>query len=145
MQATIRVMIESDIPEALDLWKRTPGVGLNESDSPTRLAAYLLRNPENSFVAKDGSNGKLLGAVLGGSDGRRGYLQHLAVDPIARGHGIGTKLVKNCTSALAALGIYKCNVFVYTTNTSGQEFWRKQGYRPRDDLLTMQTLTGAQP
>jgi ribosomal protein S18 acetylase RimI-like enzyme len=144
MQASISIMLESDIPEALDLWQRTPGVGLNECDSPQRLAAYLVRNPAQSFVARDVASGKMIGAILGGNDGRRGYLQHLAVEPAARGRGVGTALVRHCLAALAALDIYKCNVFVYTTNAAGQEWWRKQGWKVREDLFTMQTLTGAE-
>ncbi|HEX4125930.1 MAG TPA: GNAT family N-acetyltransferase [Tepidisphaeraceae bacterium] len=141
MQYSIRPMLESDIPNALDLWRRTPGLGLNESDTPARLAAYLLRNPGQSFVARD-AGGTLLGAVLGGNDGRRGYLQHLAVEPAARGKGIGSGLVQRCIEALAALDIYKCNVFVFMTNTAGREFWQKHGWKLRHDLCTMQTLTG---
>lgn len=143
MPADIQIMAERDIPEAIDLWKRTPGVGLNESDSPLRLAQYLVRNPHQSFVARDGKTGKLIGAVLGGNDGRRGYLQHLAVDAEHRRRGIGTALIGRCLSALTALGIYKCNVFVFATNADGQAFWRGQGWQSRDDLLTLQILTGA--
>jgi N-acetylglutamate synthase len=141
MQAAFTVMLERDLPEALDLWQRTPGVGLNESDSPNRLSAFLVRNPGQSFVARDSISGKLLGAVLGGNDGRRGYLQHLAVEPEARGRGIGSELARRCLDALAELGIYKCSVFVYTTNADGQAFWSKRGYQPRSDLIMMQRLT----
>jgi ribosomal protein S18 acetylase RimI-like enzyme len=134
-------MIESDIPDALDLWQRTPGVGLNEADSPGRLAAYLVRNPEQSFVARDSASGKMLGAILGGNDGRRGYLQHLAVDQEARGGGIGTELVRRCLDAFAELDIHKSTVFVFDTNDGGQAFWSKLGYQSRPNLITMQRVT----
>jgi len=142
MAMQIRPMLETDLPAVLALWGRTEGVGLNESDTPPRLAAYLCRNPGASFVACDGVQGALLGAVLCGNDGRRGYLHHLAVAAEARCQGIGRSLVQACLEQLAKLDIAKCNIFVYATNTPGRAFWEKLGWFGRDDLLTMQILIG---
>src|ERR1039457_6973520 len=63
-----------DFDAVIALWRRTEGVGLNESDTRRAITAYLRRNPNLSFVAAQG--GRIIGAVLCGHDGRRGYLHH---------------------------------------------------------------------
>jgi ribosomal protein S18 acetylase RimI-like enzyme len=138
MKPTIRAMLESDLPAVLALWQRTEGVDLNESDTPARLPAYLRRNPAQSFVASDSITGSLLGAVLCGNDGRRGYLHHLAVAAEARRQSIGRSLVQACLQRLPDLDIAKCNIFVDADNAAGQAFWKKLGWVGREDLLVMQ-------
>lgn len=129
-------MNDGDLTEALRFWEMLEGVGFNESDTPERLAAYLRRNPGMSLVAR--SDGELVGAVLCGHDGRRGYLQHLAVAPEFRRKGIGKALIKGCLTRLAALDIQKCNIFVYENNEEGRQFWQRNGWRQRHDLNVMQ-------
>jgi N-acetylglutamate synthase len=128
-----------DYSEAETLWRTTEGVGLSSADSPERIAIYLERNPGTSFVARE--NGVLIGAVLAGHDGRRGYLHHLAVRTDRRGLGVGRKLAERCLSALNAAGIDKCHLFVFRTNTDGQEFWRKIGWKERVELVLMSKNT----
>src|SRR5262245_54205819 len=132
MNIVISTMCPVDIEEALHLWAATEGVGLNESDTPEQLRAYLERNPNLSVVARDGA--KLVGAVLCGHDGRRGYLNHLAVLPAYRHRGLGRQLVARCLAALRDLQILKCNLFVYAANEPGKEFWNACGYAAREDL-----------
>jgi ribosomal protein S18 acetylase RimI-like enzyme len=129
-------MTSADLPEVLAFWATMEGVGLNESDTPARLARYLLRNEELSIIARDA--GRLVGAVLCGHDGRRGYLHHLAVAPSYRRKRIGTSLIQRCLASLTAIGIQKCNIFVYADNDDGAEFWRKTGWLDRSDLKVMQ-------
>ncbi|MCB0153428.1 MAG: GNAT family N-acetyltransferase, partial [Anaerolineae bacterium] len=74
---TIREMTPQDLAQVLVLWQQAEGVGLSEADSPDRLTRFLEHNPGLSFVAINGN--QLVGAVLGGHDGRRGYIHHLAV------------------------------------------------------------------
>jgi N-acetylglutamate synthase len=74
---TLRNFRSGDYSEVVRLWRRTEGVGLNESDTRPAITAFLRRNPGLSFVAL--KHGKIIGAVLSGHDGRRGYLHHLAV------------------------------------------------------------------
>ena len=87
MTTEIEPMDEADVPAVLELWRQTPGVGLNEGDDPAGLAAFSSRNPGLSLVARDA--GRVVAAVLCGHDGRRGYLNHLAVRPEFRRHGLG--------------------------------------------------------
>ena len=85
----IREMDISDYSQVIDLWSTTEAMLLRDADSKENIAKYLKRNPNLSFVALDGSN--IIGAILVGTDGRRGYVQHLAVASTARGKGVGAK------------------------------------------------------
>ncbi len=120
------------MPPPVHLWQITEGIGLSESDSPEHIAAYLKRNPGMSFVAISGD--VLIGAVLSGTDGRRGYLHHLAVDPAWRGLGIGRRLVAHCLQALRRAGLPKCHLFLFRANRSGRRFWEHIGWSLRSDL-----------
>jgi N-acetylglutamate synthase len=126
-----------DYDAVVRLWLRTEGVGLNESDSRSAIAAYLRRNPRLSFIAE--KDGRIIGAVLCGHDGRRGYLHHLAVAKRHRRRGIGRQLVSACLARLRALGILKCNIFVFANNAEGMKFWKRTGWNVRSDLRMMQT------
>jgi len=125
-----------DYDEVLALWQNTEGVGLNESDRRSAIAAYLNRNSGMSFVARDGK--KLIAAVLCGHDGRRGYLHHLAVSPPYRRNGLGTKLVEKCLARLKRLRIVKCNIFLFTDNADGEQFWTSNGWKKRPDICLVQ-------
>jgi ribosomal protein S18 acetylase RimI-like enzyme len=127
-----RTLSAGDYTEVLALWQRSPGVGLDESDTREAVAAFLDRNPDMSFVAVSG--GEIVGAVLCGHDGRRGYLHHLAVDAPHRGRGIARELVARCEQTLVERGIQKCNVFLFADTESGAAFWRRHGFEPRTDL-----------
>ena len=125
----------NDYDEVIALWRATPGIGLSDADSREEIAGYLTRNPGLSFVARE--DGRLVGAVLCGSDGRRGYLHHLAVRPDARRQGIGQALVESCLDGLRSAGIHKCHIFVYAGNKEGQAFWDRTGWKLRTDLVIM--------
>jgi ribosomal protein S18 acetylase RimI-like enzyme len=132
----IRSMTADDYDAVIALWRVTEGIGLSAADEREAIAAYLERNPGLSRVAVRG--GALVGAVMCGHDGRRGYLHHLAVVPAERGRGLGRELAERCLDDLRALGIGKVNIFVYADNEEGQAFWRATGWVGRDDLLLMQ-------
>lgn len=141
MRPIIKPMSIADYDEVLSLWRNTEGVGLNESDTRPAIASYLRRNPRMSFVARKGK--ELLGAVLCGHDGRRGYLHHLAVAPSARRKGVGTKLVNRCLAELKRRDILKCNIFLYNHNESGERFWKSSGWEKRSDLCLVQKNLGS--
>jgi ribosomal protein S18 acetylase RimI-like enzyme len=132
----LRVMTLADHDEVIALWRATEGIGLTVSDEREAIGAYLARNPGMSFVAVAG--GRIVGAVLGGHDGRRGYLHHLAVTPAWRHHGIGRALVEAVLVELKAAGMLKCNLFLYAHNESGRVFWEKHGWAAREDLVLVQ-------
>ena len=124
-----------DYPDVIALWQNSQGIGLSAADTLSGISIYLARNPGHSFVARD--QAKLVGAVLCGHDGRRGYLHHLAVQPAYRRQGIGQALVERCITRLRAAGIDKCHIFVYSANQEGQAFWEKIGWVLRTNLLLM--------
>jgi ribosomal protein S18 acetylase RimI-like enzyme len=105
----IQEMTAQDYDEVAGLWRNTEGIGLDD-DTDTRegIAAYLARNPGFSYVARQQS--RIVGAVLCGHDGRRGYLHHLAVDQAHRHEGVGRALVEACLAKLGSIGIQKCNI-----------------------------------
>jgi ribosomal protein S18 acetylase RimI-like enzyme len=138
-------MTADDIEDVLALWNGMPGIGLNESDTPENLRAFLTRNAGLSLVVRDGerpARRSLIGAVLCGHDGRRGYLHHLAVRPEYRRRGLARQMVEKCLAALREQGIIKCNIFVYAENDDGQGFWSRCGWNHRSDLIVLQRMTG---
>ncbi|HEX2952488.1 MAG TPA: GNAT family N-acetyltransferase [Bacillota bacterium] len=122
-----------DYEQILNLWKRVPGMGLSSADSQENIAVFFNRNPGLSFAYFE--DGKIVGTILTGHDGRRGYIYHLAVDEAYRRRGIGLKLVQASLEKLRESGIEKCHLFVFADNQLGQEFWKSTGWNRRDDLL----------
>ena len=123
-----------DYDGVYDLWINTPGMGLNATDdSREGIAKYLRRNPTSSFVAHD--NGKIVGVIMAGHDGRRGYIHHTAVMPEYRNQGIAKKLVDHAMSALENEGINKVALVAFAKNEVGNDFWENIGFSVRDDLV----------
>mgnify|MGYP001820370104 FL=1 len=132
MALVIRPMTITDFDAVRALWASCEGVGLNDADRPEALRSYLDRNPGMSFVAQ--ADDAIVGAVLCGHDGRRGYLNHLAVSPAHRHRSLARRLVDSCLAALKKAGIGKCHLFVFDSNQDGQNFWRNIGWELREDL-----------
>ena len=131
--ARLRPMIETDLPAARQLWAEAAGVELAEGDTLEELREYLRRNPGMSFVAT--IEDRVVGAVLAGHDGRRGFLYHLAVAREQQRASIGRTLVAHSLTALKAGRIVRVLILVSRDNELGQKFWSKQGWEP---------LTGAE-
>jgi ribosomal protein S18 acetylase RimI-like enzyme len=129
---TIRAMTPDDHEAVLALMAATPGVTVREADGKEATARYLARNPGLSWVAE--REGTLVGCLMAGHDGRRGYLQHLVVHPKHRGQGLATLLVERVLAALANEGITKSHVDVLVNNAEGAAFWAALGWHRRDDI-----------
>lgn len=130
----MRAFRTNDIDAALDLWQRTPGLGIDQSDDPVALKRFLRVNAGLSFV-EDGPSG-LIGTVLCGHDGRRGCIYHLAVDQTTRRRGLGERLVNRAMAALRTQGVTKCHAHVYRDNPYGLLFWERQGWRIRENSIS---------
>ena len=139
MTVTIREMTPQDFEQVLVLWQQAEGVGLSEADSPDRLTRFLEHNPGLSFVAMDGN--QLVGAVLCGHDGRRGYIHHLAVAPSHQRQGIGRLLVNRCLAALTEVDIDKVHLFVFGANKRALAFWKASGWTERVELKLFSKYT----
>jgi len=118
---------------ANELWKQTEGMGVT-TDTREKIKRYLDRNPGMSFVCIERSTGKLAGTVMGGHDGRRGIIYHLAAAKKYRGKGIAKKLIELSTDAMKKEGIERCIIMVLAENKSGHDFWGKIGWQRREDL-----------
>lgn len=129
----IRTMTREDYSAVYSLWLSCKGMGLNDlDDSEEGISRFLARNPSTCFVAEDGG---IVGAILAGNDGRRGYIYHTAVSPEYRERGIGRELVNAALKALEALGISKAALVVFARNEDGNAFWERLGFTPRNDLI----------
>lgn len=130
----IRVMNIKDYDEIYNLWINMPEMGLNSTDdSREGIDKYLKRNPTSSFVAEDAD--KIVGVIMSGHDGRRGYIYHLAVLPNYRNRGIAKKLVDYAMKALDREGINKVGLVAFEKNEAGNRFWENIGFVVRDDLV----------
>ena len=129
----IRPMTLADYDAVMALMRGVPGVAMRAADSPAAIARYLERNPGLSLVAED--EGRVVGCVFCGHDGRRGYLHHVVVAPARRGQGIGAALVARALDGLAALGIYKTHLDVFADNEPAIAFWQHSGWQRRDDIV----------
>jgi len=126
-------MTIDDYEVIYQLWHSTPGIGLNTTDdSREGIAKYLGRNPTTCFVCENG--GEIVGAIMSGHDGRRGYIHHTVVKESERGSGIGSRLVDAVLSALKNEGINKVALTAFSRNESGNAFWEKCGFTAREDL-----------
>ena len=129
----IRKMIIDDYEDVYNLWISTPGMGLNNiDDSKEGIDKFLKRNPNTCFIAK--IKEIVVGVILCGHDGRRGYIYHTAVDINNRKKGIGELLVNYALEALKTEGINKVALVVFSNNDVGNSFWENRGFTIRKDL-----------
>jgi N-acetylglutamate synthase len=133
----VREFLVRDLDGALNLWSRTEGLGLNESDTHDALLRFLDRNPGLSAVATS-NEGVVIGAALCGHDGRRGTIHHLAVAPSFRRRGVAKRLLEHCLSGLEGARIPRCNVFLYNDNVEGLKFWSHNGWEVASAWQTVQ-------
>ncbi len=130
----IRRMSLDDYEGVYQLWMNTPGMGLNSlDDSKEGIEKYLRRNPDTCFVAL--KNDIVIGVILCGHDGRRGYIHHTAVSTSERKQGIGNTLLNTAIEALEQEGINKVALVVFSKNEIGNAFWENRGFIVRNDLI----------
>lgn len=133
-EMNIRLMTINDYDEVYSLWLSSKGMGLNNfDDSKSGIEKFLDRNPNTCFVAE--IDNKIVGAILAGNDGRRGYIYHTAVSPSYQKQGIGKQLVNKVLNALNDIGINKTALVVFERNENGNAFWEKLGFTERNDLV----------
>ena len=134
VEMNIRLMRIDDYEQVYELWMSCAGMGLNNlDDSKEGIVKFLKRNPDTCFVA-DVEN-VIVGAILVGNDGRRGYIYHTAVNPQYRNQGIAKNLVDTSVTALQKIGINKAAFVVFDRNEAGNDFWDKMGFTVRNDLV----------
>ena len=123
-----------DYDEMYKLWSNTEGMGLRSlDDSKEGISKFLNRNPNTNFICR--IDNKLVGAILCGNDGRRGYIYHAVVHKDFQRKNIGTFLVEKVIEALDREGIKKVALVVYSNNLNGNQFWESLGFIDRPDLV----------
>lgn len=130
---TVRTMQTEDYDQVYALWMSIRGFSIRSiDDSREGVARFLRRNPDTSVVAV--ADGRVVGAILCGHDGRRGCLYHVCVREEYRMHGIGKAMVVACMNALKKEGISKVSLIAFTANDVGNAFWKRIGWTRREDL-----------
>lgn len=135
MTIEISQLTIQDYDDAIFVWQSCTGVSLRGADSRENIERYLNRNQGLSFKAN--KDKKLIGTILCGHDGRRGYIHHLAVSSDYRNQGIGRKLVETSLCELRKQRIEKCHLFVFVENIEATKFWEKLGWKKREDINMM--------
>lgn len=126
-------MTIEDYDEVYALWKKIRGFGIRSiDDSRKGVDRFLKRNPTTSVVAE--KDGRIVGSILCGHDGRRGCFYHVCVDENYRRHGIGKAMVVASMEALKAEYINKVCLIAFTSNDGGNAFWNTIGWTRRLDL-----------
>ncbi len=118
-----------------EFWNTIDEIELTIGDSKESLKNYLKRNPGLSYRCINKKEKKIIGTILCGHDGRRGYIYHLAVDKKYRGNSIGKILTELSISKLKSSGIKRCIIMVKQMNKSGSSFWKKMNWEKRDELM----------
>ncbi|QHW35396.1 GNAT family N-acetyltransferase [Paenibacillus rhizovicinus] len=130
-------MTINDYDQMLALWNAIEGLALSAADSKPNIAMYLERNPGLSYVFE--ADGLIVGTVLCGHDGRRGFIYHAAVNPAYRNQRIAQQLISKSLQGLREAGIDKCHLFVLDDNEIGQAFWSRRGWEKRSGFAVYST------
>jgi ribosomal protein S18 acetylase RimI-like enzyme len=136
----IRPFTLDDYEAVIALWQRAgESIHLRRSDQRAEMAKKLAYDPDLALVAVDnsGNDEKFVGAVMGGYDGRRGLVYHLAVDPAYRHRGIGRALMAELERRLRARGCLKCYLLLVRGNAEAEEFYRRQDWEDMSDNIML--------
>lgn len=129
----IREMKSSDYEEVYALWGRIKGFAIRSvDDSREGILRFIKRNPTTSIVAVE--DGRIVGSILCGHDGRTGCFYHVCVDEAFRMRGIGKAMVLTAMEALKKEQISKVSLIAFKGNQVGNSFWRDLGWTYRQDL-----------
>ena len=132
-KVTFMPMTEDDYDEVRALWMTIRGFGIRAlDDSREDVTRFIRRNPTTSVVAR--VDGKIVGSILCGSDGRQGALYHVCVAKAFRRRRIGTHMVGYCMHQLRLMGINKVSLIAFTTNDAGNAFWKQIGWTRKSDV-----------
>ena len=135
MEYTVRPVTADDYDALYELWNSAEQSrrALNPvDDSREGIERYLKRNPDTCFAAV--KDGRIIGVILTGHDGRRAIIHHMCVHPDYRRMGIASRLVALAEEALKKEGIQKVFGLVFKDNAAANAFWEQQGYSLRTNL-----------
>ncbi len=130
----IETLTMQNYDSLFEIWKKV-GITITSSDKKNEIQRMLNRNPELCLIAKIGEN--VIGVVMGGFDGRRGYVHHLAIDPEYQRKGYGKLLMDELTERFQKKRVHKVHLFIEKHNKDVINFYRKLGWEIRNDLVMM--------
>ena len=139
MDVVIREIHPSDFEALTAFWAKIDGIELDESETQERFRFFLARNEGKSFLAIDSE--AIIGTCLASHNGRRGFLNHLAVAPGHRGKGLALMQVDRCLQKLQADGIRRIYAVLLEDNVEGQAFWEHIGWSRHHDYVMMSIVT----
>jgi ribosomal protein S18 acetylase RimI-like enzyme len=118
-----------DYSTVIRFWEKIEkGIHVGPSDAVGEIEKKLQRDPDLFLIAEVG--GEFIGTVIGGFDGRRGFVYHLAVSDRFRGKGVGSRLLKEVEDRLRKKGCLRCFLFVTSDNHEAMRFYETQGWHP---------------
>ena len=120
--------------KVIELWRRA-GISVGSTDTKEELERMLQRNPDLFLIGKIDDN--IISVVMGGFDGRRGYVHHLAVDPEYQKKGYGKKIMQELIKRFLELKVHKVHLFIEKYNKDTINFYKNLGWDKRDDLIMM--------
>lgn len=140
---SVRPMAIDDYDQVYSLWEHINGFALRSvDDSREGIERFLARNPSSSVVAE--ADGKIIGSILCGHDGRQGSFYHVCVSPEYRKLGIGRSMVRASLKALADEHVSKVALVAFSTNEGGNAFWEHIGWTRRPDYNSYEFLLNEQ-
>jgi ribosomal protein S18 acetylase RimI-like enzyme len=123
-----------DYAAVRSLWENAgPGIQLRQSDTPEEIYKKLMRDPDLFLVAE--LDGRMVGTVIGGFDGRRGLIYHLAVQASVREGGIGARLMDEVEKRMKGKGCIRSYLLVTKENEEAIRFYKKHGWSQMDSVL----------
>ncbi|MBI3739774.1 MAG: GNAT family N-acetyltransferase [Chloroflexi bacterium] len=123
----------NDLDAVIHLWRAIEkGIHLGRSDEPAEIEKKLQRDPNLFLVAE--LDEKIIGSVIGGFDGRRGLIYHLAVAASFRGQGIGSRLMDEVQARLRSKGCLKCYLLVTVDNEEAMQYYEHHGWEHMDGV-----------
>ncbi len=128
----IREFVLGDYQAVVKLW-REAGLVIRPGDDVEGIKLKLQRDPDLFLVAEEES--RIVGVVMGAWDGRRGWINHLAVRTDHQRTGIGTTLVRELEKRLISKGAKKVNAQIYQWNKKSLDFFMAAGYEVHNDLI----------
>jgi ribosomal protein S18 acetylase RimI-like enzyme len=123
---TVAEFTMDDYPVVHVLWQRG-GLWMRPSDGPEATLLKLTRDPGLFLVARN-AGGRVVGTVMGGWDGRRAYIYHLAVAPELQRQGIADALMDELEERFRALGALKAKLQILVENETSKAFFAHRGY-----------------
>ncbi len=125
-----------DYAEVRAIWT-TAGFNLGASDTREEIGKFQKRNNNSFLVGRDEKTGEIIAVCMGGFDGRRGYIHHLAVKPEFQKNGYGGEILNEVLQRLKSRGALKVHLFIEKRNTDVVGFYEKTGWSRRTDLILM--------